>query len=92
MIELNAGTRLVADAKSDIAKAVQAGKYVIVEGQGHRWMAVKFPNGRYGIIDSQAPGENNAIRAAGLDEGVAIKAVKEANSTGKYHPAMSMRG
>ena len=91
MTQLNAATRLMSSAADEIAQDLKDGRYVVVEGQGKRWMAVKFPNGRYGVIDSQAPGTHNKIRAAGLAEETAVQAVKEANATHKFHPTMAMR-
>lgn len=95
MTQVNAITRLVADfedehaAKSEVGK----GRYKVVEGEGQRWMAVQFKNGRFGVIDCQRPGYNEpTCLAAGLDEKDAVRAVRTANSTGKWHPTLAMRG
>jgi hypothetical protein len=91
MTQLNAATRLVADAMREIERDLQRGRYKVVEGQGQRWMAVQFPNGRYGVIDSQVTGTHNKIRATGLCEEQALHAVKSANAQQKFHPTMTMK-
>lgn len=68
---------------------IRTGRYRVVAGEGQRWLAVQFPNGRYGVLDMEAPGSN--MRAAGLTEATAVGAVTEANATGRFHPTMTMR-
>lgn len=103
MVQLNAAARLVATAtgvtadegiadKAHAEQQIKSGRYKVVEGEGQRWLAVKFPNGRFGVLDMGVTGQASPMRAAGLDEKTARKAVNEANRTGKYHPALTMTG
>jgi hypothetical protein len=79
MQQLNAAARLVAH------------QHKIVEGEGQRWNAVQFPNGRFGVIDTQHPSGSESIQAAGLDHEDAVRAVQTANKTGKWHPTLTMK-
>jgi hypothetical protein len=74
MTQINAAARLMATA------------HKVVEGEGQRWNAVQFPNGRFGVIDTQ---RENGTLAAGLDEADAIEAVKIANANHKWHPTLT---
>lgn len=56
----------------------------IVAGEGERWIALQFPNGRFGVKDRQ----RGQYLAAGLDEADAVEAVKIANNNGRWHPAL----
>lgn len=91
MQKINAAMRLVADAKGEIEQDLRAGKYKAVTDKNLRWFAVEFPNGRFGVIDSEAPGTHNKIRASGLARETAIQAAEEANAKNKFHPTMTMR-
>jgi hypothetical protein len=91
MVQLNAAVRLTADAKAEIEQDVKAGKYKIIHGEGKRWMAVEFANGRFGVIDSEAPGTHNKIRASGLGRETAIHAVDDANAKHKFNPVTTLR-
>lgn len=57
----------------------------IVAGEGRRWTAWKFPNGRFGVKDSARECQT---LAAGLDEADAVEAVKIANDNDRWHHAL----
>lgn len=57
----------------------------IVADEGKRFTAWQFPNGRYGVKDSQRACQT---LAAGLDREDAIESVAIANKSGKWHPAL----
>lgn len=69
---------------------IQTGVYAVVAGEGQRWLAVRFQNGRFGVLDLGLPHSN--IRAAGLDEATAVNAVNAANEAGRFHPTMVLGG
>lgn len=95
MTQLNAATRLVATDegiadKAYTEKKIREGTYKIVEGKGQRFMAAQVPNGRFVVLDMEREGSN--LLAAGLDREDAVRAVKIANKTGKWHPTLPMKG
>ncbi len=58
----------------------------IVAGEGRRWSAWKFPNGRFGVKDSE---RHCQTLASGLDEADAVEAVNIANDNARWHPALT---
>jgi hypothetical protein len=58
----------------------------IVAGEGRRWTAWKFPNGRFGVKDSERQCQT---LAAGLDEVDAVEAVNIANDNDRWHPTLT---
>ncbi len=95
MTQINAAARLVADVEDEhqAKRDVHIGRYKIVEGEGQRFWAVQFKNGRFGVIDSQRPGSNEPVAlASGLDERDARRAAQTANKEGRWHPALALKG
>ncbi len=58
----------------------------IVAGAGQRWTAWQFPNGRFGVKDTERQCQT---LAAGLDEADAVEAVQIANDNGRWHPTLT---
>jgi len=88
MIERNV-TPVVDEGVADRAyteRKIADGTYKVVEGEGLRFMAVTFPNGRFGILDMERAGSN--LMAAGLDEADSVGAVVIANANGKYNATL----
>jgi hypothetical protein len=57
----------------------------IVAGAGRRWTAWQFPNGRFGVKDSERECQT---LAAGLNETDAVEAVNIANDNDRWHHAL----
>jgi hypothetical protein len=57
----------------------------IVAGAGLRWTAWQFPNGRFGVKDSERECQT---LAAGLNETDAVEAVNIANDNDRWHHAL----
>jgi hypothetical protein len=90
---INAATRLVADHEDEAKRDTHLGRYKIVDGEGQRFWAVQFKNGRFGVLDSKRPGSHEPVPlASGLDEKHARLATKTANRDGKWHPTLGLQG
>lgn len=92
MQELNAAARLMAADEGIANKAhyeqkIRSGEIKVVEGAGQRYQAVKFRNGRFGVLDMGVTGDRSPLMAAGLDEAKAKQAAQKGNKEGKLHPA-----
>jgi len=90
-----AATRILADVQDEqeAKSEIHRGRYKIVEGEGQRFWAVQFKNGRFGVVDSQRPGYSEPTPlATGLDEKDARRATKTANHDRKWHPALALKG